>query len=254
MAGMVHDTSSSGSVTPVVSAIGRGRGAFSLVELLVVVGIIAVLLGILIPVLGRVREQGYSALCMSNLRQMGIGMMAYAQNNDDRFPFSADWNGHHPEDWIWWETQGVPGLDVTGSPILKYLESHPVNILRCPSDDGSRWRQQSQTYGPYNYSYTFNMMFGSQMTTPVRLTAVVRPAEKILVVEEDQQSLDDGNWCPTQLGTPWENYLAVRHDRRRDPSQPDGLLRGSVLFADGHGELVPRDFVRMKEHYDPMAP
>ncbi|QOV91434.1 hypothetical protein [Humisphaera borealis] len=63
----------------------RNRG-LALVELLVVVGIVAVLLGLLLPVLGRARESGRRAVCLSNLRQVGQVVQMYGQNNAGRVP------------------------------------------------------------------------------------------------------------------------------------------------------------------------
>jgi len=62
--------------------------AFTLVELLVVVGIIAVLIGILMPVLGRAREMSRRTGCLANLRSLGQAMYMYAQDNHDRLPNS----------------------------------------------------------------------------------------------------------------------------------------------------------------------
>src|SRR6266436_1976493 len=59
----------------------RVRGAFSLVELLVVIGIIAVLIGILLPALSRARSQAKAVLCMNNMRQVGVFLLQYANNN-----------------------------------------------------------------------------------------------------------------------------------------------------------------------------
>ena len=68
--------------------------AFTLIELLVVISIIALLIGILLPALGAAREAGRSAVCLSNLRQAGIGMATYGSESKDYYP-GANTSGAH---------------------------------------------------------------------------------------------------------------------------------------------------------------
>lgn len=62
----------------------RGREGFTLIELLVVIAIIAVLMAILMPALNRAREQGKRATCLSNLKQLTVAWILYADENDDK--------------------------------------------------------------------------------------------------------------------------------------------------------------------------
>src|SRR5687767_568898 len=66
----------------------KGRNGFTLVELLVVVGIIAVLVSMLLPALNKARAQAQKTACLSNLRQLGVGMRMYANDHADRLPNS----------------------------------------------------------------------------------------------------------------------------------------------------------------------
>jgi prepilin-type N-terminal cleavage/methylation domain-containing protein/prepilin-type processing-associated H-X9-DG protein len=68
------------------SRTSKRPAAFTLVELLVVIGIIALLIGILLPVLSRVREQSKKTACLANLRTLGQAMLMYANTNKDRLP------------------------------------------------------------------------------------------------------------------------------------------------------------------------
>ena len=73
------------------------RGAFSLIELIVVIGILTVLIGLLLPVLGRVRESAKLAACASNVRQIVTLLRVYTTANDGRLPYQMinydDWSG-----------------------------------------------------------------------------------------------------------------------------------------------------------------
>ena len=69
-----------------MNRLSRRRHAFTLIELLVVIAIIAILASILVPVIGRIREQADSTKCLSNLRQIGTAIMAYCNENNDRLP------------------------------------------------------------------------------------------------------------------------------------------------------------------------
>ena len=99
------------------------RKAFTLIELLVVIAIIAILAAILFPVFARARENARRSSCSSNFKQIGLGLMQYTQDYDERFPLSAI-------------SQVRPSVDGTpigwADAIQPYVKS--TQILQCPSE------------------------------------------------------------------------------------------------------------------------
>jgi prepilin-type N-terminal cleavage/methylation domain-containing protein len=101
----------------------RPTGGFTLIELLVVIAILAILVAILFPVFARARAKARQSSCASNLRQIGVGLLLYAQDYDEHFP---------AECW----TPPVHGGDFSimsyDQQILPYLKNDP--LFQCPED------------------------------------------------------------------------------------------------------------------------
>ena len=108
------------------SGTSASRG-FTLVELLVVIGIIAILIGLIFPVISRAREQSKRTACMSNLRQIGQALYMYAHASRDSLP-----NGNPPGDW-----ESYDGANRVMVYFAKEFVKAP-GVFRCPGDSDAQ--------------------------------------------------------------------------------------------------------------------
>lgn len=128
----------------------RDRGGFTLVELLVVIGVIALLIGILLPVLGRARTKSTEVVCQANLREIGVASRMYANDFDDRFPDKYTLGGTLFRGGAGWKNEDDPFSreEIYGMPALYaqlgYVESsegeHSIWICPAQSPEMQSWR------------------------------------------------------------------------------------------------------------------
>ena len=128
--------------------------AFTLIELLVVIAIVAVLAALLLPAISRAKESGRGAACMSNLRQIGIALQLYVQENANRMPLMRDRSiGTNVV------TDPLPSPDTVLSNQLGN-----ILVLKCPSDSASK-----PVYYETGSSYSWDSMLNGQNADDLKL-------------------------------------------------------------------------------------
>jgi prepilin-type N-terminal cleavage/methylation domain-containing protein len=228
------------------SSLHRQKG-FTLIELLVVIAIIAILAAMLLPALSRAREKGRQTKCLSNLRQLTICAVMYAQDNNGTFAQNQPTAALSTNSWIQGDmsdsggvygqvTPGMPDsinpLCITSGKLWQYNTS--LEIYRCPSDLSQKNNQ------PRVRAYSMNGWVGtsrasgfspgnSSYRSYLRENDTIVPGASRLwmLIDEHELSINDGWFFVDMSGArAFADFPATRHNR------------GHVLsFCDGHSEI-----------------
>ena len=215
-------------------------GAFSLLELLVSLGVIALLLAILLPTLSSVASSGRCTACMSNLRQMCVAAHAYVNLYDVHPPAIR----YDVIDGIYttiaWDFAQPAAGDVSPGPLWEFTD-HPGRVMQCPEFTGES-TFGDDPYTGYNYNTTF---IGAEQSFPnygwTNIRWGLRPAQHRRT--ESTALFGDGGWLggankfmrspensvEGSLQTIYSGGQAFRHQRRTN-----------IAFLDGHIDASER--------------
>lgn len=229
----------------------RKKNAFTLIELLMVIAIIAILAAILMPVLQQAKQRAWTGQCLSNLHQIGMGMKMFADENGEMYPESG-------ADIYWNATDPGTGKQSWMQQIYQYTMN--TNLYNCPGNV----QLPPAMRGPFNYFNGCRAAFiqSGGHDAAVNSTEIRYPAAYVL----------SGDTC----GVP-DNTVGEGPDFTFDPNDADkddysqncvgGPTNGvpyelwqvhlggqNILFGDGHAQLYNRYVpTEMTFHYTVIA-
>jgi prepilin-type N-terminal cleavage/methylation domain-containing protein len=203
---------------------------FTLIEVLVVIGIISLLAAVLFPVFGRARENSKRAACQNNMHQLGLAFAQYAQDFDERVPGMLHSSGGAGKEggWIFYSVFGYGGadavFDLKKGSLFPYIKNEQV--YSCPSDDigqltGLTYAMNSCVGSDRGNNY----YLGKKLSAFQNTSRWMLLSEETMDVDNPLNSTDDGF-----QSLPAGNRFARRH------------FQGSnLLFLDSHTKWFPHE-------------
>lgn len=243
------------------------RGGFTLVELLVVIAIIAILAGLLLPMLGKSKQKAQGLQCMSNHRQLTLAWKMYTDDNGDKLLYASR-NPYFPEhdgdSWILGDLDfdgnnrgnWDPDVNIKTSPLWPYC-GKSSDIWKCPADTSyvlvgterkPRVRSMSMNFWVGGFAgydgnlsggnkYPIGTFGGDPWKVHLKMSDFTSPGPSgiFLLMDMREDSIDWGNFATDMRGYPddpgktgFYDLPASYHNRA-----------GGLSFVDGHAEIKP---------------
>ena len=245
----------------------RRRKGFTLIELLVVIAIISILAAILFPVFARARENARRASCLSNLKQMGLGVMMYTQDYDEKYPTAYITTSQTPPDGYKWTSSSMWFWQ---QMIYPYTKSDQVYF--CPSS--KMFGPAGNAGTPYVGNYGANWLMLLTPPNSMSLSTVNSAASTYMLMDLGNYVMGPSNVVSPQGATyylpgtgkyvtPKPSPAAVIGTDYMDDFTSGRHFDGvNIAFADGHAKWLKsttvlaeaRKYAASKNAWDPQNP
>lgn len=231
---------------------GSVGAAFTLVELLVVIALIAILAALLLPALSKAKARAQGIVCLGNTRQLCYAWILYANDHEDRLAYNLGMvalskpsafrtNVNWVNNVMTWEldSDNTNTATITEAGLAPYA-SKSVSIYRCPSDNVLHRIQREAGWTARIRSYSMNAMVGdagelsksgSNTNNPgyvqfFKMATIPKPSDIFVFLDEHPDSIDDGYFLNRAARREWVDLPASYHDGA-----------ASFTFADGHARM-----------------